>query len=58
MDFECLPGSAVLHVTGSVTKLDKSPSEEKTLREIMVELRMVYGENIPKAEGTPWTKYK
>ena len=52
------PGSAILHVTvtGDMSLKVEGQSEEKTLKEIMAELRNVYGTNIPKAEGGTWLK--
>ena len=50
------PGSAILHVTvtGDMSIKVEGQSEEKTLKEIMTELRKVYGANIPNAEGETW----
>ena len=47
------PGSAILHVTvtGAMSIKVEGQSEEQTLKEIMKELRKVYGSNIPNAEG-------
>ena len=47
------PGSGILHVTvtGDMSIKVEGQSEEKTLKEIMAELRKVYGANIPSAEG-------
>lgn len=56
MDIEArdiLPGSAILHVTvtGEMSLKVEGQSEAETLKEIMTELRKVYGPNIPNAEG-------
>ena len=56
MDIEArdiLPGSAILHVTvtGEMSLKVEGQSESETLKEIMRELRQVYGSNIPNAEG-------
>ena len=56
MDIEArdiLPNSAILHVTvtGEMSLKVEGQSESETLQEIMVELRKVYGANIPDAEG-------
>lgn len=56
MDIEArdiLPGSAILHVTvtGEMSLKVEGQSESETLKEIMTELRKVYGPNIPNAEG-------
>lgn len=47
------PGSAILHatVTGDMSIKVERQSEGQTLKEIMKELRKVYGSNIPNAEG-------
>ena len=47
------PGSAILHVTvtGEMSLKVEGQSEAQTLREIMKELRNVYGNNIPNAKG-------
>ena len=46
-------GSAILHVTvtGAMSEKVEGQPESQTLKEIMVELRKVYGPNIPDAEG-------
>ena len=56
MDIEArdiLPGSAILHVTvtGEMSLKVESQPESETLKEIMTELKKVYGANIPEAEG-------
>ena len=56
MDLESrdiFPGSAILHVTvtGEMSLKVEGQSENETLKEIMSELRKVYGANIPDAEG-------
>ena len=56
MDIEArdiLPGSAILHVTvtGEMSLKVEGQSESETLKEIMTELRKVYGSNIPNADG-------
>ena len=51
---DIFPGSAILHVTvtGEMGIKVEGQSESETLKEIMTELRKVYGSNIPNAEGT------
>lgn len=56
MDIEArdiLPGSAILHVTvtGEMSLKVEGQSDSETLKEIMTELRKVYGSNIPNAQG-------
>lgn len=56
MDIEArdiLPGSAILHVTvtGEMSLKVEGQSDSETLKEIMTELRNVYGSNIPNAQG-------
>lgn len=47
------PGLAILHVTvtGDMSIKVEGQSEEQTLKEIMAELRKVYGADIPNAQG-------
>lgn len=62
MDIEArdiLPDSAILHVTvtGEMSLKVEGQSESETLREIMTELKKVYGAKIPEAEGIFYSKW-
>ena len=48
------PSSGILHVTvtGEMSLKVEGQSEEQTLKEIMTELRKVYGNRIPDAQGS------
>ncbi|KAJ7382948.1 hypothetical protein OS493_031724 [Desmophyllum pertusum] len=56
---DIFPGSAILHVTvtGEMGIKVEGQSESETLKEIMTELRKVYGSNIPNAEGIFYSKW-